>query len=438
MIVRYGSGDSAIVLECSLTSAAAITAAGGTLLGSGHQFDHELGMIGGTAGSVYMGEVPDYAQVGMWGQWSIDVESDWLAYSLVTDSGAGAAPGANEELLSHGATNSTVTTPYGRFRVNATGEFMAVPDDTTAQTATRCTRLSNANRFSTLTFGHRGNFVDMYIDGRFVQTRSRQYTTSLFRHLWLNCLRGLTSGGLASHYIRNLVVSSKSIHLARWPRIGWLGDSFVTQAEIPATDAVLAAPGYDGRAGMSCTAALMRRGLNPYQVFSGVSGGQTSHAAGTTILSGRAAILAACVDIVHYKGGTNDANTGAVPADFESSIKVDITTCLAAYVGPRHFVITNCPSTYPVAGSHANDAVVDEINAIYAGLPAWWDAANPADTGRVHVIDVFAATGGHEPISKYFVATDNGLLNESHFTAAGQRLWGEMFADVLIGLLPDM
>ena len=80
-------------------------------------------------------------------------------------------------------------------------------------------------------------------------------------------------------------------------------------------------------------------------------------------------------------------------------------------------------------------ASVKTLNAIIDSLPAWWDANNPSNTGKVTIADTLKAFGGESPLENVFVGQVAGTFTDYHPGAKGQAIMGETFAQAVVNVL---
>lgn len=129
--------------------------------------------------------------------------------------------------------------------------------------------------------------------------------------------------------------------------------------------------------------------------------------------------LTAHPEVTVFMGGTNDTTIITDGVNYETDYLAHLEYLL---VDNAFKVIQVCICTIPTRNNYFAPftAQVDLINSIVAGLPALFDATNPAFAGRVFVADVFSALGGHAAPANLF--SDGLHLNDAGLTIASNAI----------------
>jgi lysophospholipase L1-like esterase len=208
-----------------------------------------------------------------------------------------------------------------------------------------------------------------------------------------------TTAPFGAYYLKDLVVSriAPRLQLPRKCRsIGFFGDSFVTASILTAP----ATPLYDATVGYTIQSEFAKAGLKVRLGGSGNSG-YTVCDATSNLSTVIAAFAAQNWDVAVIMAGNNDASASDaqvnhVTTGTDAKYKDFITQIVAGNDQCRKIIVTTSGSLrqYTALDTAANNARKVIVDASVAGLPAWWDAANPTNTGLVEVVDLFKLLGG--------------------------------------------
>lgn len=81
------------------------------------------------------------------------------------------------------------------------------------------------------------------------------------------------------------------------------------------------------------------------------------------------------------------------------------------------------------------DGNVQEINADWATLPAWWDANNPTRQGQLLVADVYTPFASAAKPDDLIQGAKTGAFDDLHPSALGNVLHGYIMADALMAAI---
>lgn len=458
-IIPYGSTDSSVILQCSMTSLAAVTAAGGVEVTTGsNTYDSMRGVSpSATNGGVKFSNVTGYADLNTAGQASMEVETFGICINNTVAPSTGKDWASNTIFFTMRETAGG-TTPANYFRwyqdVNerpVVQQFAAtVSGGTSPSSVTLELTSTGKSTYSVITFSWCGNQYDMYVDGRLVfsGTRAGRYSGNIAERIDFMSGANTTFGAPVGIYGRNLIVSKRPVMLPKHnqlAKIGIIGHSFATRFKSTNTANLSTDTWRDEPSGLAMLAELAKYGVGAgfpltYTTVQDVPGGEILNSAATTINSKVAAAVADNCSVYVYLGGTNDViqpdwsvNRAAVLAD----LKTQITTLMAA-PNAKLMIIHNVIST---SGNVAvqNDGNVLQINTDMGTLPAWWNTNNPTRAGQLVLLDDFEAFGGltpHRELIQGFVAVNTtSYLADSHPSAAGILLMGRMTAKAIIQAL---
>ena len=264
--------------------------------------------------------------------------------------------------------------------------------------------------------------------------------TGLGANWYLGSDRGTANTFVASHYIRNLQVSTRPPMFAVHPllrKVVFWGDSMVKDL---AHTHFTGNPYYDVATGLSCVRELQRNGIYPGEVVAQSYGGYTIVDQGSNQLqTQRAALLAVNPTVVCMRAGSNDASFTGYQTSFVTDVKDHISTILA-YSTVEYLVMGNVPTRrYNSAAPFTSD--VAWINNEMAQLESWWNTTGAAaagvasKVGRLKVIDTYSYIGRESPPAKTFVGQITGANNDAHWASNGHYLQGRQFGEAILSLL---
>ena len=439
-ILPFATTSDNVVFRSSLTSAASITAVGGSEeRGSMNEFDASLGMkpriaSGGIPGCRFTGlSIPALTNLPS-GQLSIEVEREWLATTNAEARSLGYSHTENEHLLSYG--------PGGVTNANA-GMLYVQPDQallwffkaTEIQKETHYVSTNRSDRFARITFSWSPGEARLYVDGLLMATIDRaDQGADRFSTVYIGNFIGSTLAGFRGNYfVRNLIVARVPVVFQTPPllkHVMQLGDSFSTGpalANLPSK--------YDAIIPNTVIGQLGRQaiGYGRYTVYS--HGGGNIQDNGPRSLeidvngSGktRAQALTENPTLVIFITGGNDA------AIFdEIQFTTDLRDHVEAFLGEhghaattvKHVIITTTTSNQA-----ATNPIILSMVRIMKSIPAWWDSAYPLRAGSVSVIDTWSTFGGANVDHLLF-----GINDLVHPAADGDIVYGRAIAEKILTL----
>lgn len=458
-IIPYGSTDSSVILQCSMTSLAAVTAAGGAEVTTGSNTYDSLRGFSPTAtnGGVKFSTITGYADLNTAGQVSMEVETFGICVNSATAPSTGKDWASNTIFFTMRETAGG-TTPANYFRwyqdVNerpVVQQFAAaVSGGTSPSSVTLELTSTGKSTYSIITFSWSGNQYTMYVNGLqvFTGTRAGRYSGNIAERIDFLSGANTTFGAPVGIYGRNLIVSKRPVTNVVHPqltKVAIVGHSFATRFKSTNTANLSTDSWRDQTAGAAMIKVLSDYSVGAnfpltYDTVQDVPGGEIRNAASTTINSKVPAAAALNASVYVYLGGTNDviqttwaANRATVLAD----LKTQITTLMAA-PNAKLIIVHNVISTSGNITVAADDNVL-QINSDLGTLPSWWDTNNPTRAGQLVLLDAFSAFGGLTPRTELIqglVATgSSSYLQDSHPSAAGMLLMGKITADAIMTAL---
>lgn len=421
--VEFDSEDSSIILKCSMLTAAAITVAGGTLQ-SGATIDPILGVVTGANGGVQFDlSALDYTSLDQEGQMTFETDARNISAksSLAFDSDGFDHVGSEYHL--HWNSTDGVGTPYGRLYSGGAGDaikFQMSTNDTEGSKAVHQQLADSNSGIAKVTLAWAGMITRLYVNGILVSSTSARAGVDAgnFKYLMVGALLSSVAANTSPYAYRNLVISNKRVTFAEkieLINILGVGDSFY--ANIPVLSA------YESNFDQVVDGYFHRNNTkSDVDLSDSVSGSTIRDNSGNAIVTQLAGALAKNPYIVFYQGGTNDAIlVNPQISVVDTDVKAQIDTILAT---AQHVIFINIPSLWGNGSAYNGDpdkaANVLAVNAVLNALPAWWNAANPSDKDRVHVVDFYTATGGANPIAKYFIESNY------HPSGTGYALQGQL------------
>ncbi len=453
-IVAFGSGDPSIVMQSALTSASSITAvSGGSIVGSPN-FAKGYGMMPGASGGAHFHG--DFAGTAKAGQLSFEVQTGLVAQPSPDQisNGIGGSQGFDHSdvgwltLLSVDAVGGAPFAGIGMTDVATVGGGCAQ-----AGFVGLGVHSAGKSNFVRVTLSWNGATCDLYIDGLL---QNRVTGTAAADDV------GDIAVGYSPPdsyrepywYIRNLVVANQPVTFPADPRLSTVviyGDSFASQSN----PTVIGSTNFDATAGFQLLRQMNDAGTSigriilkdyPGQVLNRhPETNQSSFQLGVNRFGGTADkltdVVNANADYVIILGGTNDATgdaaeRGAVAPSFAADL---LSMCRTILDNPhtRGVIMQTIMSakgnaTYATPTYVANVAAV---NAIIRALPAAWNAAYPAEAGKIRVVDTFTATGGEAAAPTMEKGTLTRALNDLHPAAYAAVISGNLIAGALQGFL---
>ena len=444
-IIPFGSSDESIFLQDDMKDTPSNGSVRETV-----SFDSEKGMLLGAGGWMFDLSSFDFNSLEKSGQFSFTIEAIGLAdYGILDSSNIGTKglPSVNVNYLaSWGATDLTTASPYGRIFTSSSKLIQA--HLVTADTAT--TMLLTDHTLSTnmkITISWIGGLVSTYIDDMWYKDLACTTAADFMKFFHIGTNRGASGINIFEQavYVKDFIISNRPVMTPTHPalaKIAFMGDSFANQSfQNPG----IPSGGYQIVAVRSAEGYLRGKGVGANFTNHGVGGETIMTTGGADIVDQIAGVIEDNPQHVVCQGGTNDCNNtqGTVynATDFETDYKSHITTILAGIKGK--ILVGNVITIKGLDEGATINAVkaanVASANVIIADLPAWWDAANPSDTGRIILYDLYAATGGENADDKmlaglWWSGYDN-YLNDAHLSSLGRATFGNLLGKTLFKTL---
>lgn len=448
-IRKFGDTGDDILFQCSLTSAAAVTSAGGTVIGTA-TFDDD-GMLAGSAGSAVFTNYTGNAALKYEGQICFTVEKDPCCArdtSATYVSGSRGVDLAVARYLLSGADSADAD--QMRLYVSAAEQltFRIGSGDTAIAKA-----ITTIGKGATIDgcLWWDGKRFGLIVDGAPVGEGVRVTQTNSFYKLVAAAAKNTTSTPLVGYRMTNIIVSRNSPRLALsgLSSIGLFGDSYVEQAI--AADSIR----YDMEVKKQLLALFHNDGLAP-RIF-GNSDGSPLYAGHTICDTGAndlstyfstfnarlpevAVIMALNNDAVTITA--SDAQYSHATTGTEANLKT-LILLLAANGRTRKLGITTPGSLrqYTSLDTAANVTRVTAIGTLLDALPAWYLSNKPANSvlAEIEILDLKAALGGDSDTNVnyngYWDSLGNlnhggtkqpGAMADRHPHASGAKLIAEM------------
>lgn len=429
----YGSTDSTIILQHPLTSdpTAYFQSLGTTTVYSSAIYDSVRGMNPNGVGGFKIVAMNNRAKLDYGYQISFQVERDWLCKPDTNIASFGFTP-ANEEcfLSATAAVGATSRMAFKSVGLNFYGINNGV-----SLGASFYAMSPGKPDFVTINIGYSGGLKGgkMYwaVDGVVISEVVTNNSTGsdIFNSFYVGSDRNVGTS-YCTKYMRNLQVSTRAPTFPVHPAlrsVGMLSDSMFN------TDSNL------GTYGDVVTPWSMRRELAKFghypgtMTFNSTGGARYSGAGGGTHLYPQlATVLATNPSTLIIRGGTNDASGSLTDdADWETQVTAYITDAFAnPYV--RMIVMPDIPLLYGDSSKAYTVPFVLEGNRRLRVVADTWRTANPTDTRRIIVPDVYNALGGGSPLPNTYIGQVNGLYNDLHPSALGHFLQGRAIARAII------
>ena len=439
-IIPYGSGDASVLFECSCTDEAEIATKNGTIQ-SGASIS-SAGVKVGAAGGIQFDltglDATIKAQMEYTGHVSFDVKAEYWGSDRPVERNTAKDWAATGYFL-HWNSADDGSSPYGSCAIssaNAILGYTSLANETVLSNTDFRSHVAigeGNDGYVTVTITWNGARTQLYYNGVLDDTESRTaYTSGIFEYLMVGAL--LTSASpLIDGVIRNVVMSYRPVQFATHPmlsNVACYGDSFFANSTATAA--------YGAGTYNSFESYFRRMGFK-CNIIEGAVGGATIHTSGNQIstqIAGVSGVDATHPKITCYRGATNDAINLTAVATVFASLQADIVSILAV---SDHVIVGTMPTldidnggTY--AGDAARVAWVDDWNALVATFPAVMTATDAAYADRVHIVDEFAAFGGHNPPAGSN-AYNLYLTTDFHPNGWGHWKQGELYAKKAAELL---
>lgn len=279
-----------------------------------------------------------------------------------------------------------------------------------------------------------------YVDG--ILQNVGTFTLASNQFNWLQAGASSILSAPIGNRIRNLVVSSK---VADFPvitnsRIANTGHSYADQGYESWSGTGSAQGSFYDLTAMNVMQAGMRNTFSKELdiVQHALSGAHVLRSQNLTYESLISGVRADNPRLVIYNMGANDIILNAViDPQTEFDLQQDMIDLLANPGGAERVFVCTAPTvkewnTYDTADYLANTVAYNDW--VYS-LPAWWDGANPTDSGRIIIVDLFTAFGGEEPMANIFMGQVSGAHDNLHPSPWGQALIGRVVLDHMIPYL---
>jgi hypothetical protein len=265
-------------------------------------------------------------------------------------------------------------------------------------------------------------YVDEYLYNTSVQGA---FHASLFQDIRVGGGEGVAS--LGDYYIRNLQISNRPLMFPTHPYLNnvvGFGDSYINQGS-----EIVQVYRYDQRWAIELRKILNHHGLNMNYTNKGWGGYSINAGATFTLDDKYAEVVALEPSYVIYWAGTNDALGGGVP-DVATDLAVQLDAIKALDTVQKIIVLNvvgfRSLSTYD---SDTYATYVDSVNADIAAYVA-------ADvTGKIELIDMFTAWGGHYQTPGYLIGTTEPGSLDIHKSGHGHWDAAQRIANVLLSTL---
>jgi len=441
-IINFGSTDESVVFQDAMTATPSNGAADGVPVFSSSGMNINAGGwtfdLSGETG---------YSGLDKAGQFSFEVESIGISDDAARTADGIGAGGRDVTstlyLMSWANANSTGASPWGRMYMASANALTTQLSAVSPGNGSRGARTTNygADTYKKVTISWIGDSFTIYYDGAlFEAAKTGGFPgTDIFKFIFFGTNRGGTTYNFGDYNVKNFIISHRPVMAPVHPslsRVSLMGDSFMNQSNEDADDQTR---GYEHQFTLQCAAYLRERGLGINFSNNGVSGALIKAAAGSTISDQVATTLADNPRTVVIQGGTNDAiaSSGYSESTFDTDYKSYLTSLLAAGTGIDKVFVGTVPSLKGVVATYDATRISQtaSVNSVISGLPAWWDAANPSDTGRVVVYDLFTKTGGESAsdgmIAGLWNASFTNYQNDVHLSSQGRRVFGRLVGEAI-------
>ena len=428
-----------ILVSCDLKSTAAVTAAGGTVVGTA-SFDSDLGMDPGSAGSIRFQAITGYQQLDDEGQIVVKVQPNGFAEyddsASVVSGSQGVDRSAGGKYILSGLTSSFGA--HTRVFVDNTEQLSAKMHASDTLKATKMTTIGKDN-YVELCLWWKGNEWGLLTDGAPYTSGTRaNFVAGILWRITVGATGASgTDNSLDGYYFKDIIISRRSPRFfskqtAR--SIGLFGDSFVKQMEDAAASPFWDCAGYDlihrKLADAGKKARIEIDGYNGYTICDTTSNDLSNEIAGFAALKTEISVIIAGnndIDLSAVNWATNALGTGGI----DENLKAWITTLYSG--GCKKIYICNAGSVKQATTKDVAQAPINmaAYNAILNALPGWFDAANPTDAGLVEIVDLFTLLGGDQTVNYNYqgqwnldgnVTTGAGSLDNRHPHPQGQKV----------------
>lgn len=439
----FGSTDSSVILNCSLTSLAEAQALLGAETTAGlNTFDSVRGVKpNASGGGLKFTSVPGYANLDVAGHISMDIQRDALCINNLVAPSVGKDWGSNTPfIVLRNAAGGATPADYLRYYHDANerpqmGGFAGGAAGTLTSPGTAVSleyTSAGKDEYVRVSLNWWGNEYEILVDGAWKGggIRPGRLTGNIAERIDVMSGANMTFAPAIGYFARNLTVSTRPITRAVDPRFakpGIFSHSFGTRwkATNPAnltTDQHRDVIGYE-----IFRAALAEYGLGvggphdyTYPVYD-VPGGYVRNGAATNMNSKLAQAVAAGCTSYHYYGWTNDCidvnfatNLAQTITDFKGHIValLGANNCQRVFI--HNVISTSGNWTSSPAGLAFAEANVETANRIIDTMPAYINANFPQYAGRCFVVDDFKEFGGWNPNPTFVQGFYRGTRDDGH------------------------
>lgn len=429
--INFPDNNSSIIFKSSLKSAASITDIGTSFVEAGAVITSQ----GIRAGSVGACRFRGFAGSGLLdtaGQLSFEIDTPAISKRWVPTGSEGDTYTVDTYLYSHGETGL----PYGRMWININNDmnFEMNTSDTHISGIQSHSFRNPARSIVTVSWDDDGNVIYYINQRKHGEGVRSDLTAPMFNNIFMGSNRSGAGGtaALENAILSDFIIASVPVKLLSVPvlsNLSYFGDSYVGQAD------VAGATFFRNNARHVVDAVTAGVGALTDGVVDGHSGATVHDGGGAPLDAFRAAFIATNPNPAVFQAGVNDSLETTLHANYEVDLDDHLTSIIAGMTGP--LFLGTVPTVKYATGADIPQKVanVAEANAITHDAPARWDAANPADKGRIIVYDLHKYIGGENPVDDVFVGQWNGNGDDVHFTAKGQKMWGEVLGSAVVKLI---
>lgn len=441
------TGDN-IMLACDLKSAAAVTgisgAASGTVNGTA-TFD-DTGMSTGSAGGVSFVNITNNIKLRYEGQMVVKVSPDGICeYDDAATVSGSTAP--NRSVGAYIFTMlSDVAANTGKIYISNTNEIKGHVHQTDTQFSGKATTVGK-DSYVEVCVWWRGDSWGVLLDGAELLSGTRaNYWNVAFYQINIGANYDGVSNPFVGYKMKDFVLSRTAPRFTSKqdaPSVGIFGDSFALQMAHGS-----AAPYWDATGHDQIQRRFAQNGNRVRIVVDGNNGFTVCDTGGSNLSAEIAAFAAQDTSICIIIAGNNDqvlsssdwttyaldgsTGTDANYKDFINQIYFSDYPTNTVVNGKRSKIyITNQGSLKQKTASDTVQAALNtaELDEILAGLPVWFDAANPADAGMVEIINLRSILGGDQTVNYNYkgqwnldgnITTGGGSLDDRHPHSTGQ------------------
>ena len=449
-IIPYGSSDESVLFQDDMKDAPS----NGAFKVALPTFDSTNGMLLGAGGWMFDLSALDFNSLENGGQFSFSIEAKGLGDDPIQDSdftsigSTGISTTGTSYLCTWANASAVGAAPYGRIFTSSV-ELIQVQLNGGDTSVSALVTDHTGKDYMIFTISWTGSVVKMFVDNILVKSGTAQTNTDWMQFFHIGTNRGAATAFFEDAvYVKDFVISNRPVMTPVHPslaKVVIMGDSFANQADTGQSN--IPSAGYQNTMTLSAQGYLRELGVGINWSGHGVSGAYIHDWSGVMndVADQIAGVIADKPSNVVIQAGTNDAGYSLyLEATFETEYQGHLTTLLAGING-KCFIGT-VPSLKGETNGKSSELIATEaaavasINSVINSLPAWWDGANPSDTGRVIVYDLFTETGGEDAAANMMAGTwwslyDSGGAgvygNDLHLSSLGRRKFGELVGKTL-------